>query len=244
MQENEREFYNRKENIKRYGEAIDKVGLWDSEKIIFSKYLNKSAHILDIGCGAGRTTINLFKDGYKNIIGFDIAENLLDYAKSYCQGNNLDIEFRLGDATSLDYQDNTFDAVIFSYNGMQCIPKKRNRDKVLKEVYRILKRGGIYIFTAHDRDCGNKREFWEEEYNRWENGMQDPRYEMYGDLITIDQTGEEAFVHFSSIEEMKEFINQCDFEILEYIARDNLCDEREEVKEFSNNTVFWIVKKN
>lgn len=243
MKENEKEFYNKEENIKRYGDAIDKVGLWDSEKIIFNKYIAKNNKILDIGCGAGRTTINLFKEGYSFITGLDVADNLLDYAKKYSQENNLNINFVLGDATKLDFPDNTFDTVIFSYNGMQCIPKKENRDKVLKEIHRVLKTGGIYIFTAHDRDDGNKREFWLEEKKRWENGEEDSRYEMFGDLITKDQSGDYAFVHFSSIEEMKEFIYQEDFEILGYAYRDQICNEREEVKNFSNNTVFWIIKK-
>lgn len=243
MKENEKDFYNQEKNIKRYGEAIDEVGLWDSEKIIFHKYIEKNNKILDIGCGAGRTTINLFKEGYTSITGLDVAENLLNYAKSYSESNNLNINFILGDATNLNFPNNTFDAVIFSYNGMQCIPKKENRAKVLKEIYRVLKSGGIYIFTAHNRDDENRREFWLEEKKRWEEGKQDSRYEMFGDLITKDQTGGNAFVHFSSIEEMKEFIFQEDFEILEYVSRDQICDEREEVKKFSNNTIFWIIKK-
>lgn len=243
MKENEHDFYNNEKNIKRYGEAIDEVGLWDSERIIFHKYIDKNSNILDVGCGAGRTTINLFKDGYKDIIGLDIAENLIDYAINYCQTNNLNVDFILGDATNIPFPDNSMDAVIFSYNGMQCIPKKSARDKVLKEINRILKSGGIYIFTAHDRDDGTRELFWQEEKKRWENGKEDSRYEMFGDLITKDQTGEDAFVHFSSITEMKEFIAQEDFEIIEYISRDHICEEREEVKKFSNNTIFWIIKK-
>ncbi len=243
MKENERDFYNKEENIKRYGEAIETVGLWDSEKIIFTKYLSRDSHILDLGCGAGRTTINLFKLGYQNIIGLDVAENLINYAKNYCCDNNLNIDFILGDATNLEYADNTFDAVIFSYNGMQCIPKKSSRDLVLKEIHRVLKSGGLYIFTAHDRDKYNQYVSWEEEQKRWEMGCQNPQYEMFGDLITTDQSGSEAFVHFSSIEEMKEFISQEDFEILEYISREQICEEREVVKTFSNDTVFWIIKK-
>ena len=65
--------YNKEENIKRYGEGI-KIGLWNSEKIIFDKYIDKKSKILDLGCGAGRTTFGLYELGYKNIIGLDIAK--------------------------------------------------------------------------------------------------------------------------------------------------------------------------
>lgn len=240
-----KEYYEEEENIKRYGEAIDKVGLWNSEKIIFNKYISKNDKILDIGCGAGRTTINLYKEGYKNIIGLDLSSKLIEYANNYVNKNNLDINFINGDATKLGFEDNTFDVVIFSFNGMQCIPGKHNRDSVLKEVYRVLKPGGLYIFTAHNRDdSGSFQSFWDEEELRWKNGTQDKDLEMFGDKYSIDKTGKICFVHFSNIEEMKDFIHQENFEILEYNKSIDIADEIEITKEFAGDTVFWVVKKN
>ena len=81
----------------------------------------------------------------------DIADKLIEFASYYSNTNNLNIEFVVGDATKLSYADNTFDVVIFSFNGMQCIPGLENRKNVLKEVYRVLNPGEYYIFTAHDR---------------------------------------------------------------------------------------------
>lgn len=156
--------YNLDANIKRYSEAIEEVGLWSSEKIIFNKYINKNDKILDLGCGAGRTTINLYKNGYTNITGLDIADKLIDFARDYSNTHNLNINFVVGDATKLEYEDNSFDVVIFSFNGMQCIPGLENRRNVLKEVYRVLKPRGYYIFTAHDRhdpNCPQYLPFWE-----------------------------------------------------------------------------------
>ena len=54
-----KEQYNKEENVKRYGEAI-KIGLWNSERLFFEKYINKDDYILDLGCGAGRTTFALY----------------------------------------------------------------------------------------------------------------------------------------------------------------------------------------
>ena len=238
--------YNLDANIKRYSEAIEEVGLWNSEKIVFKKYINKDSKILDLGCGAGRTTINLFKNGYTNIIGLDIADKLIEFAKEYSKKNSLDIDFVVGDATKLNYEDNTFDVVIFSFNGMQCIPGLENRRNVLKEVYRVLKPGGYYIFTAHDRHDPNSPQylpFWEKIENDWKNGINESGVECLGDLITTDPAGEEAFIHFSTIDELKSFISEQPFEIVEYDYSYNIAQEDEKTKEFSGDTVFWILKK-
>ena len=241
-----RETYNREEMVKTYSNAVDKVGLWDSEKIMVEKYLSKASKILDLGCGAGRTTINLYKEGYKDIVGLDISDKFISFAKDYCRNNNLSIEFIHGDATKLDFaKDSSYDAVIFSYNGMQCIPGKKNRDNVLKEVYRVLKSGGVYIFTAHNRDdSGIYQYIWDEELEKWNKGTQDKDLEIYGDKYSINNSnGERVFLHFANIQEMKDFVHQEDFEILEIIKREEVCEEREEVKEFSGSTWFWVIRK-
>ena len=109
-----RDYYNSDVNIERYGYAIDDVGLRKSEEIFFSKYISKKSRILDLGCGAGRTTLNLYKKGFKNIIGVEIAEKLIAFAKDYCKRNNLSIPFKVGDATNLEFADEIFNVVIFS----------------------------------------------------------------------------------------------------------------------------------
>lgn len=238
--------YNLDANIKRYSDAIEEVGLWNSEKIMFEKYIKKTDKILDLGCGAGRTTINLYKNGYTNIIGLDIADKLIEFAKDYSKKINLDIDFVVGDATKLEYPDNTFDVVIFSYNGMQCIPGLENRKNVLKEVNRVLKTGGYYIFTAHDRHdpASSYLDFWKKIENDWKNGINESNVECLGDLLTTDPTGEEAFIHFSTIDELKEFLSEQPFEIIEYEYTYNIAEENEKTKDFAGNTVIWVIKKN
>lgn len=239
-----KEQYNKKENVKRYGEGI-KVGLWNSEKIFFEKYIKKSDYILDLGCGAGRTTFGLKKLGYNNIIGVDIAENLIDYAKEYCSKNRIKVDFEVGDATNLRFDDNTFDVVIFSYNGMQCIPGIQNRKNVLKEVHRVLKPNGYYIFTAHDRHDpkSSHLDFWKDIEAKWENGINENNVECLGDLITKDPSGQEAFLHFSTIDELEEFVSEQPFDIIEHIQSYNISEESEQTKKFAGDTVFWAIRK-
>ena len=240
-----REFYNKDINHQRYCDAIDKVGLWNSERIIFEKYVKKSDRILDLGCGTGRTTINLYKLGYQNIIGLDISDKLIDSAKSYAQENNLNIDFLVDDATDIKHQEKGFDVIFFSFNGIMSIPKKENREKVLKNAYKLLKPNGIFIFTAHNRDdsADEYKQFWIDEKIKWDNNLQSKDLYDFGDVIVPDVTGEIMYYHIPNIKEIEDLANKYNFKILESTKRSEIAEESIEVKEFSKETVFWVWQK-
>ena len=67
--------------------------------------------------------------------------------------------------------------------------------------------------------------------------------ECLGDLFTTDQAGIETFIHFSTIEELEEFICEQSFEIIEHTHSYDIADESEETRKFAGDTVFWSVKK-
>lgn len=129
---------------------IAEEGFWESEEVLVRKYFNLNSSVLDVGCGTGRTTIPLSQMGY-NVIGIDITSQMIDAARKIAQSKNLGIDYRVGDATHLDFEDNLFDNAIFANNGWTQIPGKENRQKALNEIFRVLKPGGCFIFTSHRR---------------------------------------------------------------------------------------------
>lgn len=129
--------------LHQYSAAVTDIGLWESEKNFFRKHLSLSGSILDIGCGAGRTTFGLQTIGYENITGLDLCPSMIKEAKIHCEKFNLKINLVVGDACSLSFEDETFDACLFSFNGLMQIPKIENRIKALSEIYRVLKPGGV-----------------------------------------------------------------------------------------------------
>ena len=91
-----------------------KTELFPIEKQIFEEYLSdKSLHILDLGCGTGRTTKPLDEMGH-TVFGVDISPKMISKAKELHPG----IWFEVGTATSLDFKSNLFDVILFSFNGL------------------------------------------------------------------------------------------------------------------------------
>ncbi|MGH9347689.1 MAG: class I SAM-dependent methyltransferase [Vicinamibacterales bacterium] len=103
------------------------------------------ARVLDLGCGAGRTTIGLSDLGY-DVLGIDLSSALLQVARRRFPS----IAFAEMDATRLELADGTFDAAIFSYNGIDCIYPAAARRRCLAETWRVLRPGGVFILSSHN----------------------------------------------------------------------------------------------
>lgn len=141
--------YGKKEVIDAYSKlTLD--GLWESEKILFNKFLpKKQLHILDVGCGTGRASFPLSDMNNNVIVGIDITPEMINEAKRLNIGNK--VNFEIGDILKTNFKDKIFDAVVFSYNGLNTIPGEKNRLKALLEINRILKDDGVFIFSSHIR---------------------------------------------------------------------------------------------
>lgn len=234
-----KEIYNEDEMINYYSDLAQNIGLFECEKILFQKYFNFKDKILDIGCGAGRTTIPIYNMGYKDIIGLDIAERMIHSAKTI----STNIEFVVGDTTNLQYDDNTFNKAIFSFNGIMLIPRIEIRLKALKEINRVLKEDGYFIFSSPYMDNKLQSKFWISEKKKWEQGKFDIRLYEFGDLLMEDNDIKDIFIHIPEISEVMKCLNEAGFEVVEYFPRLNICLEEENIEEQLDDGLFWIVKK-
>jgi ubiquinone/menaquinone biosynthesis C-methylase UbiE len=227
-----------------YADATKKIGLWQSEKYAFEKYFSQDDKILDIGCGTGRTTFSLYKQGFRKITGFDLTPAMLQEARKISREENLDIPFILGDATDLPFNNSSFDKAIFTFNGLMQIPQRKNRILALKEINRVLVPDGIFIFTTHDRDRNeNYLNFWEQEEMIWCEGKQDDRLYEFGDIFTSGKTlQKDTFLHIPNQREVFDCLNEAGFTVLESFYRSELFHESDDVITFSSDCRFWIVK--
>lgn len=228
--------------VEDYLYAAEHVGLWKSEQILIEKYVPKTAKILELGCGAGRISYGLAKLGYKNIIATDFSESMVRATSELSERSNLNFECKVCDATKICFAPELFDAVIFGFNGLMQIPKERNRRKALCEIFRVLKSGGIFIFTTHDRAVKENSFYWEAEFKQWVRGCQNPVLDEFGDIYYKGDHGN-IFIHSPVEEEIAEALKYANFETIYSARRSDLAQESSAVEDFSDDCVFRVVKK-
>lgn len=100
--------------------------------------------LLNLGCALGIIDLRLAKD-FKKVVGIDIDKDAVTYAKKNHKRKNL--TFNYGDGTHLKYRDNSFD-VITCMHIYEHVPNDR---KLFKQIYRVLKPGGICYLAAANK---------------------------------------------------------------------------------------------
>jgi len=234
--------YSIEARVDEYVSFAEEIGLWQSERTVFGKYYNTQNKILDIGCGAGRTTFGLYDMGYHHITGVDLSDKMIAAAQRIAHDKGVDISFATENACALSFDADSFDAVLFSANGIMTIPAKEMRQKAFNEIHRVLKPGGIFIFTTHDMNNPQYIAYWNEERTKWENGEQDKRLLEFGDLVFSEPNADNCFVHIPLDGEVETYLNESGFHLIYSELRENICDEKPEVLDISVDCRFLVVE--
>ncbi len=121
----------------------------------FVRYLKKNKkkqRILDLGCGGGRHSIMLAKNGFE-VFGVDFSKHAIIIAKrrSKEEKTSNNTHFTTGDVLKLKYGKDFFDVI----NDDGCLHHiaKKDWSKYLKSVDRVLKPGGILRIKVFSINC-------------------------------------------------------------------------------------------
>jgi ubiquinone/menaquinone biosynthesis C-methylase UbiE len=135
--------------VETYGEDLGQTS-WvttdESAEIMRLLALTRDSHVLEIGSGSGRYALQVASTTGCRVLGVDINEPGVQNANQLAAAENLAerVKFEKCDASQpLRFSDASFDAV-FSNDVLCHIP---GRDKLLRELRRVLKPGGRLLFS-------------------------------------------------------------------------------------------------
>ncbi|WP_029089131.1 class I SAM-dependent methyltransferase [Brevibacterium album] len=105
--------------------------------------------VLDVGCGAGQCTRWLAEHG-ATATGVDLSSGMLEQASRLSRENPLregsvPPTFLQADARSLPFPSGSFDIACSSYGAL---PFVKDADAVLAEAARVLRPGGLWVFSV------------------------------------------------------------------------------------------------
>ena len=107
----------------------------------FAKAFCADSIVLDAACGVGYGSYYL-SEVAKEVIGVDISEEAIGYAKKYYQKEN--IRFKVSDIHNLDFPDKYFD-VICSFETLEHL---NHPERFISGVRRVLKEEGVFIVST------------------------------------------------------------------------------------------------
>ena len=123
-----------------------------NEVIEQSNKKNKTeTEVLEVGCGGGILTEEFARLGY-HVTGIDPSGSSLNTAINHAKENKLSIRYEKSAGENLPFEKNSFDIVLCC----DVLEHVNDLPKVISEISRVLKRGGIFIYDTFNRTYFSK----------------------------------------------------------------------------------------
>ena len=110
--------------------------------------------VVDIGCGPGVQAIMWAKQGHK-VHGLDVNRPLITFAQERAREAGVDIEFQVGTAVNLPWNDSSIDVCLVP----ELLEHVADWRTCLDEFTRILRPGGILYLSTSSKLCPIQQEF-------------------------------------------------------------------------------------
>jgi ubiquinone/menaquinone biosynthesis C-methylase UbiE len=98
-------------------------------------------NVLELGPGSGLTT-DLLRLAAQRVTALELDSRLAESLSSRLRGSNVEVV--TGDATAMPFSDGQFSGSV-SFTMLHHVPSPELQDKVLREVWRVLEPGGVFV---------------------------------------------------------------------------------------------------
>jgi ubiquinone/menaquinone biosynthesis C-methylase UbiE len=139
------EYYRVRAASGKYATSPD-FNLREVEIEYLAKWIKDGQRVLDVGCGTGYTVLRhatMFDAAFS---GIDFVPEMIEHARLLATEfqTKKNVEFRVGDATSLVDPDGLYDVVV-SERCLLNLPTRNDQWQAIREIARVLKPGGLYL---------------------------------------------------------------------------------------------------
>jgi arsenite methyltransferase len=124
-------------------EILHPGGLEITREMAEACHLGTDSRVLEVASGTGEAACFLVEQFHCSLVGVDVSERMVAKARAKAARRKLPIEFRLGDAVQLPFDDATFDAVV-----SECTMCLLDMPRAAAEMVRVARAGG-YV-AMHD----------------------------------------------------------------------------------------------
>ena len=115
------------------------------------KFDHRGAAALDVGCGGGILAEEFAGIGFR-VTGIDPSEQSLHAARQHAQSSGLSIQYQQGTGESIPFADKTY-PVVYCCDVLEHV---RDLPKMISEIYRVTKPGGVFFFDTLNRTFVSK----------------------------------------------------------------------------------------
>ncbi|NIR87524.1 methyltransferase domain-containing protein [Candidatus Bathyarchaeota archaeon] len=131
--------------ISTYYDRVRPISDFWVSQVIQIGQIEYNSRLLDVGCGTGRFSIPLQRRTNAIVYGADVSREMLKGGLE----KEKDLYWIQGSAESIPFKNNYFDQILMAF-AIHHVDKK---EEVVREMYRVLKKGGkcIMVTSSHEQ---------------------------------------------------------------------------------------------
>ncbi|WZO99643.1 class I SAM-dependent methyltransferase [Isosphaeraceae bacterium EP7] len=111
--------------------------------------LTEPGRLVDLGCGAGRLTLEFARRGF-DAVAVDLSRPMLRQVGAKGASEGLDVPRVEANLCHLPFGADEFDSALLMFSTLGMVRNEQARDRVLEEAARVLRPGGRLFLHAHN----------------------------------------------------------------------------------------------